>query len=234
MLNYAEYLERTGKDSSKLRVAMDKYYEKNKKHIRPVRAKQLERDLIAIMDSLYPDQNETRIRNGYEPLEYMKNYLPARTRIDEGGRVAKFLRKALGIETKADELPTEIAGTTANRRPGQPYQPYAEHRVGDTDKVQIKDFDAVRAVDDYISFAGREIFFTEDIQNIRTFEERLRYRFSDEGTRAELDSLDGDYTMDPDERLKAKMEIWERDQYSLPHFQHGCANMRTCSRERSS
>lgn len=218
MLNYAEYLERTGKDSSKLRVAMDKYYEKNKKHIRPVRAKQLERDLIAIMDSLYPDQNETRIRNGYEPLEYMKNYLPARTRIDEGGRVAKFLRKALGIETKADELPTEIAGTTANRRPGQPYQPYAEHRVGDTDKVQIKDFDAVRAVDDYISFAGREIFFTEDIQNIRTFEERLRYRFSDEGTRAELDSLDGDYTMDPDERLKAKMEIWERDQYSLPHF----------------
>ena len=218
MLNYAEYLERTGKDSSKLRVAMDKYYEKNKKHIRPARAKQLERDLIAIMDSLYPDQNETRIRNGYEPLEYLKNYLPARTRIDEGGRVAKFLRKALGIETKADELPTEIAGTTANRRPGQPYQPYAEHRVGDTDKVQIKDFDAVRAVDDYISFAGREIFFTEDIQNIRTFEERLRYRFSDEGTRAELDSLDGDYTMDPDERLKAKMEIWERDQYSLPHF----------------
>ena len=218
MLNYAEYLERTGKDSSKLRVAMDKYYEKNKKHIRPARAKQLERDLIAIMDSLYPDQNETRIRNGYEPLEYMKNYLPARTRIDEGGRGAKFLRKALGIETKADELPTEIAGTTANRRPGQPYQPYAEHRVGDTDKVQIKDFDAVRAVDDYISFAGREIFFTEDIQNIRTFEERLRYRFSDEGTRAELDSLDGDYTMDPNERLKAKMEIWERDQYSLPHF----------------
>ncbi len=213
MLNYAEYLERTGKDSSKLRVAMDKYYEKNKKHIRPARAKQLERDLIAIMNSLYPDQNETRIRNGYEPLEYMKKYLPARTRIDEGGRVAKFLRKALGIETKADELPTEIAGTTANRRPGQPYQPYAEHRVGDTDKVQIKDFDAVRAVDDYISFAGREIFFTEDIQNIRTFEERLRYRFSDEGTRAELDSLDGDYTMDPNERLKAKMEIWERDQY---------------------
>lgn len=218
MKNYAEYLERAGMDSSKLRTAMDGYLQKNRKKIDMGRVETLENALISLTQEMHPEVNETRIRNGYTPLEYTSRYLPALHRADEGGAVTRVLRKMFGIETRADALPTEIAGTTANRRPGQPWQPFAMERTGDTGKFNPKDFDAVRAVDEYITGAGREIFFTDDIQNWRTFEERLRYRFSDEGTRAELDSIRTDPNLDAEQKLAEKTKLWERDQYSLPHF----------------
>ena len=218
MKNYAEYLERAGMDSSKLRTAMADYLKKNRKKIDMGRVETLENALIALTQEMHPEVNETRIRNGYTPLEFTSRYLPALHRADEGGAVTRVLRKMFGIETRADALPTEIAGTTANRRPGQPWQSFAMERTGDTGKFNPKDFDAVRAVDEYITQAGREIFFTDDIQNWRTFEERLRYRFSDEGTRAELDSIDADPDMDAGQKLAEKTKLWERDQYSLPHF----------------
>lgn len=218
MKNYAEYLERAGMDSSKLRTAMNDYLQKNRKKIDMGRVETLENALIALTQEMHPEVNETRIRNGYTPLEFTARYLPALHRADEGGAAARVLRKMFGIETRADALPTEIAGTTANRRPGQPWQSFAMERTGDAGKFNPKDFDAVRAVDEYITGAGREIFFTDDIQNWRTFEERLRYRFSDEGTRAELDSIRTDPNLDAEQKLAEKTKLWERDQYSLPHF----------------
>ncbi len=218
MKNYAEYLERAGMDGSKLRTAMNDYLQKNRKKIDMGRVEALENALISLTQEMHPEVNETRIRNGYTPLEYTSRYLPALHRADEGGAAARVLRKMFGIETRADALPTEIAGTTAGRRPGQPWQPFAMERTGDTGKWNPKDFDAVRAVDEYITQAGREIFFTDDIQNWRTFEERLRYRFSDEGTRAELDSIQTDPNLDAEQKLAEKTKLWERDQYSLPHF----------------
>ena len=218
MKNYAEYLERAGMDSSKLRTAMNDYLQKNRKKINMGRVETLENALIALTQEMHPEVNETRIRNGYTPLEFTSRYLPALHRADEGGAAARVLRKMFGIETRADALPTEIAGTTANRRPGQPWQSFAMERTGDAGKFNPKDFDAVRAVDEYITGAGREIFFTDDIQNWRTFEERLRYRFSDEGTRAELDSIRTDPNLDAEQKLAEKTKLWERDQYSLPHF----------------
>lgn len=218
MKNYAEYLERAGMDSSKLRTAMADYLQKNRKKIDMGRVETLENALIALTQEMHPEVNETRIRNGYTPLEFTARYLPALHRADEGGAAARVLRKMFGIETRADALPTEIAGTTANRRPGQPWQSFAMERTGDAGKFNPKDFDAVRAVDEYITGAGREIFFTDDIQNWRTFEERLRYRFSDEGTRAELDSIRTDPNLDAEQKLAEKTKLWERDQYSLPHF----------------
>ena len=121
MKNYAEYLERAGMDSSKLRTAMNDYLQKNRKKIDMGRVETLENALIALTQEMHPEMNETRIRNGYTPLEFTLRYLPALHRADEGGAAARVLRKMFGIETRADALPTEIAGTTANRKLRSPH-----------------------------------------------------------------------------------------------------------------
>src|SRR5699024_2327307 len=128
------------------------YVEKHQKKIHFAEADAAMEKLIEFTQDLHPQINEAWVRNGIDPLEFHRRYLPSITPTKEGKWYNRILR-GIGIETMADELPDEIAGRTENRRPGHQYASFAEERQG----VNLE-FDAIKAMDNYISNAATAIF----------------------------------------------------------------------------
>ena len=117
------------------------YTEKNRSKIHFAEADAAMEELIRLTQEIHPEVNEAWVRNGIEPLEFHKRYIPSLTPAKEGKWWNRLLR-SFGIETMADELPNDIAGRTENRRPGHQYAAFANEREGVN-----TEFDAFRAVD---------------------------------------------------------------------------------------
>lgn len=188
------------------------YTEKNRSKIHFTEADAAMEELIRLTQEIHPEVNEAWVRNGIEPLEFHKRYIPSLTPAKEGKWWNRLLR-GFGIETMADELPNDIAGRTENRRPGHQYAAFANEREGVN-----TEFDAFRAVDNYISSAANAIFHTDDIQNLRTLEETIRYKYSDEGAQAELLAVRQNPNLTIEERVQQMSEIWSKNEGTLPHF----------------
>ena len=188
------------------------YTEKNRSKIHFAEADAAMEELIRLTQEIHPEVNEAWVRNGIEPLEFHKRYIPSLTPAKEGKWWNRLLR-SFGIETMADELPNDIAGRTENRRPGHQYAAFANEREGVN-----TEFDAFRAVDNYISSAANAIFHTDDIQNLRTLEETIRYKYSDEGSQAELLAVRQNPNLTIEERVQQMSEIWSKNEGTLPHF----------------
>ncbi|MBR5306375.1 MAG: hypothetical protein IKU47_05575 [Oscillospiraceae bacterium] len=90
----------------------------------------------------------------------------------------------LGFDAK-NMLPTEIAGRTHEFSPGRQWNSHALQRKGEK-----TDYNVLKGFDNYIEAAANIIHLTEDIQNLRAFENAIRYKYSDEGMKAELDAID--------------------------------------------
>lgn len=188
------------------------YVEKHQKKIHFAEADAAMEKLIEFTQDLHPQINEAWVRNGIDPLEFHRRYLPSITPTREGKWYNRILR-GIGIETMADELPDEIAGRTENRRPGHQYASFAEERQG----VNLE-FDAIKAMDNYISNAATAIFHTDDIQNLRTLEETIRFKNADEGEQAELLAIMQNPSITIEDRVQQMSKIWEESQGNLPHF----------------
>ncbi len=194
-----------------LQMKCVKYLEQHRKNINLERAATAEQELTAMTRRIHPEINEAYIRNGVDPLEFRSDYIPS-LKPKEGNVVQRILRK-IGLETTGDELPTEIAGTTEQRRPGHKYAAFTNERSG-----AETEFDAFRAMDNYIENAAYAIFHTDDIQILRTLEERLRYHYSDEGTQARLDAIGKRNDLTIEEKTQKREELWENKAENLPHF----------------
>ncbi len=188
------------------------YVEKHQKKIHFAEADAAMEKLIEFTQDIHPQINETWVRNGIDPLEFRRRYLPSITPTKEGKWYNRILR-GIGIETMADELPDEIAGRTENRRPGHQYASFAEERQGVN-----TEFDAFKAMDNYISNAATAIFHTDDIQNLRTLEETIRFKNADEGEQAELLAIMQNPSITIEDRVQQMSKIWEESQGNLPHF----------------
>ena len=188
------------------------YVEKHQKKIHFAEADAAMEKLIEFTQDLHPQINEAWVRNGIDPLEFHRRYLPSITPTKEGKWYNRILR-GIGIETMADELPDEIAGRTENRRPGHQYASFAEERQG----VNLE-FDAIKAMDNYISNAATAIFHTDDIKNLRTLEETIRFKNADEGEQAELLAIMQNPSITIEDRVQQMSKIWEESQGNLPHF----------------
>lgn len=188
------------------------YVEKHQKKIHFAEADTAMEKLIEFTQDLHPQINEAWVRNGIDPLEFHRRYLPSITPTKEGKWYNRILR-GIGIETMADELPDEIAGRTENRRPGHQYASFAEERQGVN-----TEFDAFKAMDNYISNAATAIFHTDDIQNLRTLEETIRFKNADEGEQAELLAIMQNPSITIEDRVQQMSKIWEESQGNLPHF----------------
>lgn len=128
--------------------------------------------------------NQELIRHGYEPIEYRKDYFPHFTEERPDGVLANIADK-LGIKILKDELPTDIAGLTHTFRPGKKWFGNALSRTG-----RYTEYDAIKGFDIYLEGIADVIHHTEDIQKLRTLENTLRLRYSDDGVRSEILKLD--------------------------------------------
>lgn len=188
------------------------YLEAHKKKINMDRVRKMHDQMVELTRSFYDDINEAGLRNGEEALEFRQNYIPSLPVQQEGGWINRLLR-GMGIETMADELPTSIAGKTEEFRPVRKWQQFRQQRRG-TDT----EFDAVKAMDQYITNAAHAIYHTDDIHNLRTLEEAIRYKHSTEGGQAELDAIRQNPELSIDERTAKREEVWERSTTAFPSF----------------
>lgn len=188
------------------------YVKENKSKIHFKQAESAIQKLYEMTSEMHPQVSEAGVRNGYAPLEFRQKYIPSLTPTKEGKWYNRILRK-VGVETMMDELPTEIAGRTEDRRPGRQYAGFYNQREGIN-----TEFDAFKAMDNYISGASNAIFHTDDIQNLRVLEDAIRSKYSDEGSRAELEAIRKDPDINIEDKEQKISKIWERNSGTLPSF----------------
>ena len=104
--------------------------------------------------------NESRKRNAYPEIPRLENYYLHFRAMDD-----TFSR--LGIpfnpnDIKAKDLPTDINGTTIDRKPGQPFFTSAMHREG-----KRTSFDLLGGLEKYANSAKNQIYHIDDIQTAR-------------------------------------------------------------------
>jgi len=143
-------------------------------------------------DELIAKINDVMIRNGYTPIEYRKNYFP-HFNDPEPDTVMKKMAQALGISIATDEIPTDIAGLTASRKPGKNYFAHMFERKGETTTI-----DAVGGFESYIEGAANLIYHTDDIQRWRALESALRYEHSNEAIKKRVLDIVSSPEYDPE------------------------------------
>ena len=163
-----------------------------------------------IYDEILPMMNNVLVANGYEPVPYRRGYFP---HFQEGGTgLLAYFGKMVGMDTRADMLPTTINGLTHTFRPGKQWFSHGLERSGDETT-----YDALQGFDIYIEGASGVIFHTENIQKLRAFEDRIRYRTSDKGIQEQVDAiLRSDL---PEDQKRVQIDaIHEHGKSSLSNF----------------
>lgn len=162
----------------------------------------------AIYDDMYNKLCDTLIANGmWDSVPgYLKDYAPHFTVDKPDTKLARVLYK-FGIKPESTlNLPTPIAGITDDRNPGKKWFGNLLHRNG-----ELTEFDAVAGFDRYVETAGDVIFLTDSIQNLRTLEDAIRYRLSDDGTRQKINEIRKDRTLDPLERHQQAQDVYDKN-----------------------
>lgn len=162
----------------------------------------------AIYDDMYNKLCDTLIANGmWDSVPgYLKDYAPHFTVDKPDTKLARVLYK-FGIKPESTlNLPTPIAGITDDRNPGKKWFGNLLHRNG-----ELTEFDAVAGFDRYVETAGDVIFLTDSIQNLRTLEDAIRYRLSDDGTRQKINEIRKDRTLDPLERHQQTQDVYDKN-----------------------
>lgn len=185
----------------------EQYIREHKMKMSPQRQAKIDKAVAEFRDiynELHRRIVETQIRNGYEPTEYRKNYAPHFVEEQDDKLLARVLYK-LGMKiTKKDQLPTDLAGVTETFRPGKKWFGNLERRQGNKTI-----YDAVKGFDQYIETAADVITLTDSIGRIRTLEDAVRYRLSDEGTQAKIDAIRADRSLDGLEKRQAMEKAYE-------------------------
>ena len=127
--------------------------------------------------------NESRKRNAYPEIPKLENYYLHFRAMDD-----TFSR--LGIpfnpnDIKAKDLPTDINGTTIDRKPGQPFFTSAMHREG-----KRTSFDLLGGLERYANSAKNQIYHIDDIQTARALWGYIADRYGQAHGLENLDSME--------------------------------------------
>lgn len=117
-------------------------------------------------DRYLVDINKTLVKNGYDPIPKRKDYFLHFQEINN-------VLERFGIPVRDNTLPTDISGLSADFKPGKNFFSSALQRKGD-----MTDLDAVQGIDRYLEGASKQIFHTDNIQNLRLFEKAIRDKYA--------------------------------------------------------
>lgn len=184
-------LSRLGVDSEKIKKAVATFRE--------------------IYNDLYSKTNEVLLQNGYAPVEFRKDYFPHFEETKPDTLIGKALNK-LGFKMDTRELPTDIAGLTHTFRPGKKWVSNFLQRTTD-----VATYDAVKGFDSYLDSVADVIYHTDDIQNLRAYENALRYQHSDPVIKEQIDEV---INMDIANEMKQSMidQLYANAENSLAHY----------------
>ena len=158
----------------------------------------------AIYKELYDSLNETLLSNGMEPVRARKNYAPHFVK-DKPDTLLSRIRYKMGWgKDSSVNIGTDIAGITDDFKPGKKWFGNLLQREG-----ELTDYDAVAGFDRYIETAGDVIFLTDSVQQLRSLEDALRYRLSDEGTKEKVNQIRNDRSLNALERHQKIQDAYD-------------------------
>ena len=158
----------------------------------------------AIYKELYEAINETLLSNGMEPVRARKNYAPHFVK-DKPDTLLSRIRYSFGWgKDSSVNIGTDLAGITDDFSPGKKWFGNLLQREG-----ELTDYDAVAGFDRYIETAGDVIFLTDSVQQLRSLEDALRYRLSDEGTREKVNQIRNDRSLNALERHQKIQDAYD-------------------------
>lgn len=164
----------------------------------------------AIYKELYEAINETLLSNGMEPVRARKNYAPHFVK-DKPDTLLSRIRYSFGWgKDSSVNIGTDLAGITDDFSPGKKWFGNLLQREG-----ELTDYDAVAGFDRYIETAGDVIFLTDSVQQLRSLEDALRYRLSDEGTREKVNQIRNDRNLNALERHQKIDEAYNPNQDNI-------------------
>lgn len=169
-----------------------------------------------IYDDLFSQMNRARVENGYAPIDYRRGYFPHFQKNEPDTIFGKLLA-GLGVDAEVTPLPTSINGLTDQFKPGIAWFGHAQSRLGFE-----TDFDAIEGYKRYIDGALRVIYHTDNIQNLRALERRIRFWTTDEGMRERLEQkwaeLDANEKLSEDEKNEAMQKLYAEGKFLLSNF----------------
>ena len=158
----------------------------------------------AIYKELYEALNETLLSNGMKPVRARKNYAPHFVK-DKPDTLLSRIRYSFGWgKDSSVNIGTDLAGITDDFSPGKKWFGNLLQREG-----ELTDYDAVAGFDRYIETAGDVIFLTDSVQQLRSLEDALRYRLSDEGTREKVNQIRNDRSLNALERHQKIQDAYD-------------------------
>ena len=191
-------------------MQVDEYISKNKLDIDKIKKSvEVFRDTY---DELINKVNNVLIEQGYKPIEYRKGYFPHFTTDKPNTVIGKFAEK-LGWKINKNNLPTDIAGMTEIFKPGKRWTSFSQERTGDA-----TDYNALKGFDNYIRGAADLIYHTEDIQKLRALENEIRYQYSSDKIKKEIDSIHNDSDLDVSEKQEEIDKIYQKFNNQMPNF----------------
>lgn len=164
----------------------------------------------AIYKELYEALNETLLSNGMEPVRARKNYAPHFVK-DKPDTLLSRIRYSFGWgKDSSVNIGTDLAGITDDFSPGKKWFGNLLQREG-----ELTDYDVVAGFDRYIETAGDIIFLTDSVQQLRSLEDALRYRLSDEGTKEKVNQIRNDRSLNALERHQKIDEAYNPNQDNI-------------------
>ena len=197
------------------------------------------KEFRSIYDELFRMMNETRVRNGYAPINYRSGYFP-HFQVGASDGILNLMGAAMGIdagievlptdvkgivqwilqqkkngkqEQGSDALPTTINGRTGGFKPGITWFGNSLKRTG----FQTA-YDAVKGFDKYIEGAAKVIFYTDSIQNLRALATETRYLTGDDGLRERIDAVRADESLNEAQKDVDIEDIQKNGRYSLSRW----------------
>lgn len=162
-------------------------------------------ELQQLYKEMWPMLNEARIKEGYDPIGWIPNYFP-HAKLNDPKDPLQKTASLFGIDLTDMELPMDIAGRTEDFKPRTQWSGNVLQRKG-----KATDYDAFRIFDQYIEGASNIIYHTEDISNVRALSDYMRYSFSEESVRKQIDEIYKNKSLSIEDRNKKIAEIYKQN-----------------------
>lgn len=179
-----------------------------KESLRPEQMERINKgiaELRQLYKELWPMLNEARIKEGYDPIGYIPNYFP-HARFNDPKDPLQKTASLFGIDLTDSELPMDIAGRTEDFKPRTPWSGNVLQRKG-----KATDYDALRIFDQYIEGVSNIVHHTEDIGNVRALSDYMRYSFSEESVKKQIDEIYKNKSLSIEDRNKKIAEIYKQN-----------------------
>lgn len=149
----------------------------------------------ALFDSYYEAINDFLAAHGYQPIGFIKGYVP-HLQPEKNQTALQNVFQKLGLNTDVSSLPTSIAGLTGDYKPNKKWNPYFLHR-----NSTVTQFDIVEAFESYVSNMADVLYHADDIMRIRSAVKYFRRTYSPEEIRNSIEWAENLRTMPKDEKI---------------------------------